>query len=360
MKEKLSSFHLAILINMTQTGVVILVLPHLLARYFGTNGWLALIIVSAAVSLSIGLITAVYRLGEGQSIFEILERFIPGLLLYPFYISLICIWALLGCLTAKYYVLVFQMVAFPTVNPMAFKVAVDVLAFFLIIKTIYNISKAATVFFWMSIWMLLLLFFFYGQFQWARLTPFVFQDSTYSAASFINIFPAYLGYELCLLLIPYCDRRTKFGSSVLIGHLLSTVVYLYVSLVSYGFHGYELLRHMQFPLMNLFAYVQLPFIQATENLLYGFLLFTTLITAVMYFWSAKEVALRMIPKKRKLITFVIVFLAYWISFIPDVLSEVQQWLKYLGYIEIGLAFGLPLGLIALLAVHKRRGRVSSA
>lgn len=360
MKEKLSSFHLCILTNMIQAGVIILVLPHLLARHFGTNGWLALIIVSVFVSLNILLISAVYRLGEGQSMFEILEPIIPRFVLYPFYLCLVCVWALLGCLAAKHYVLVFQMVAFPTVNPMVFKLAVDVLAFFLVIKTIYNISKAATVFFWLIIWMMLLLFFFYGEFQWTRLTPFVFQDSRFSTESFLNIYSAFLGYELCLLLIPHCDRKSKFGSSVLIGHLFTTVIYLHISIIAFGFHGYELLRHMQFPLMNLFAYIQLPFIQATENLLYGFMLFATLLTTVMYVWSAKEVALRMIPASGKLVAFVILLLSYWFSYIPDVLSEVQQWLTYLSYIEIGIAFGLPLGLIALLAIRRKRGRVSNA
>lgn len=359
MQEKLSSFHLSIFVYMIQVGVVFLVLPHLLALHFGTNGWLMVIIVSLVVTLNIVLIIVVYRLGAGQSIFEMLERSIPKLLLYPFYLLLICTWGMIGCLTTKLYVLVFQMIAFPTVHPMLFKLAVDVLAFFLVIKSIYNISKAATVFYFIISWMLLLLFLFYGEFQWARLTPFVFHDSSDPLKGLMNVFPAFLGYEIILLLIPYCDHRSKFGKSVLIGNAWTAVNYAYICIIAFGFFGYESLRHLQFPLLNLFAYIQLPFVQATENLLYGFLLFTTIITTVMYVWSAKEVVQRIIPSSGKLTAFAIFFVTYWIAFIPEVMSEVQQWLSYLSYIEIGIAFGLPVSLIVLLLLERRKGRLSN-
>lgn len=61
----------------------------------------------------------------------------------------------------KKYVLIFQMLSFPTTNPMVFKLAVDILAFLMITKGIYSISKAATLFFWLSAWMYLLMLWFF-------------------------------------------------------------------------------------------------------------------------------------------------------------------------------------------------------
>lgn len=360
MREKLSPFHMTIFIYMIQTGMVLFLIPRLLAEYFGTNAWVILIVMALIATLNISMMGLVYRLGNGSSIFDIMESSIPKLLLYPFYAGLILVWSIFGCLIAKYYVLIFQMIAFPTTPPMMFKLAVDVLVFLLMIKTVYNISKAATVFFWLLIWMISIIFFYYGEFEWARLTPFLFQGGQPSFRGFVSIYMSYLGYELCLLLIPYCDRKTKFTRSVLAGNALLTFNYMYFCFIAFGFYGYEPLKHLEFPLLNMLAYVQLPFIQAMENLLYGVFLFPIIITTVMYCWAAKETFKRIVPANDKLLSLLIVGLAYSVSYIPDVLSEVQRWLEYLSYIELTLSFCLPTGLIVLLLLQRRKGGVARA
>ena len=66
MKEKLAPFHFAVLIFMTQAGTVVFLLPNLLARTFGTNGWLAIALYLIPVSLNIYILTLVYKLGKGN------------------------------------------------------------------------------------------------------------------------------------------------------------------------------------------------------------------------------------------------------------------------------------------------------
>lgn len=300
LKEKLSEFHVAILFYMIQSGTVIITLPRLLAQNFGTNGWLILILVSVLISLNLLLISGVNHLGKGRSIFEILERSIPKWILYPFYFILATLWALIGCLVSKQYVLIFKMIAFPSTNPMILKLVFVVVAFFLIIKSIYNISKASTIFFWFSSWMLLLLLYFSGNFQLSRLTPFVFKETVLSINGFFTIYLAFLGFELCLLLFPYTNKKTNLMRAAQIGNLMVTFSYLYISFVAFGFYGHEHLKTLQFPLLNIMGYIQFPFIQGTENLLYAFIMFSIIITSVMYWWSAKEVIQRVFSINKKL------------------------------------------------------------
>lgn len=359
MQEKLSQFHVTILIYMIQSGVVMFRLPQILAEHFGTNGWIILIPVSLIVTLNILLIAVVYRLGKGSSIFEIMERSIPRFLLSPFYLVLVCVWAMIGCLIAKHYVLIFQMVAFPTTNPMIFKSVLDVLIFFLMIQSIYNIAKASAVFFWMLAWMVLLLFFFYRDFEWTRLTSFIFQGSTITLKGYFSVYSAYAGYSFCMLLFPYSNRKTKLMKATLIANLITTINYIYFCFIAFGFYYYEQLKTLQFPILNILAYIQLPFVQAMENLLYGFFMFSILITTVMYFWSAKEVSQRIFPINRRLLAAIILTASFCFSFIPDVLSKVDQWLTYLGYIEFGISFGLPMGLVLLLLIQRKGGSAES-
>ncbi|GIP00532.1 germination protein GerHB [Paenibacillus lautus] len=355
MKEKLSQFHTAILIYMIQTGVYVFSITQIEAQYFGTNGWLIVIPIAILICLNIYMMYGVYRLGNGQSIFEILEKSIPKFILSPFYLAISMVWALIGCLVGKQYVLIFQMFAFPTTDPMVFKIAIDVLAFMLLTKGLYNISKASTVFFWCTIWMNLLMLYYLGEFRFERLTPYLFKDSYNMTQGLFHIYLAFMGYELCLLLFPYTDKKTKLFRAVIYGHLVRTISYVILGFVSFGVIGSDMLKVMLFPLLDLLAYIKLPFIERIENLFYGFFLFTTLITLVLYFWAAGESTQRVFPKiKLNVHYFFIILAALLISYIPTVLNRIREWILFLGYIQIGFAYIMPLILIILLLWQRRK------
>ncbi|WP_364146975.1 GerAB/ArcD/ProY family transporter [Paenibacillus sp. LPE1-1-1.1] len=353
MKEKLHPFHTAILIFMIQSGVVIMSLPQLLAENFGYNGWIVLFIISILVNVNIYLISLVYRMGKGKSIFQILESVLPRFILVPLYLCLIGIWMLTGCMVVKNYVFIFQIVSYNTTHPMLLKFLIDILCFLLVIKGIYNMSKAATSFFWITIWMVLLQLFFVKDFDWARLTPFVFKGDTHFIEGGVMVFTAFLGYELSMLLYPYAEPNKNFIKAVVVGNVLVTLVYVVFCFICFGFYSLGQLKNMMYPLLDLLSYIQLPFIERIENLLYSFFLFTTVITAALYTWSAQLTVSRMLPKMNiKLITFLIIAIGFIIAWIPDSLTEVGQWLQFLGMLELMVAVGLPILLIFILLVFK--------
>ncbi|MBO9598079.1 MAG: GerAB/ArcD/ProY family transporter, partial [Cohnella sp.] len=230
-KEALSHAHVLILIYMVQTGITLFSLPQIEAQYFGTNGWLSVVLCSALAAMNILVIGLVYRLGKGKSIFELMEQTLPKWTLTPLYFGLICVWSMLGLMVVKEYVLIFQMMAFPTTHPMLLELVVDLLILYLVTKGIYNIGKAATVFFWLIIWMLLLLFFFFGDFEWSRMTTFLFQGGEGWQHGLIAIATAFLGYELSMLLFPYADPKTKLIRATLMGNGLLTFSYLTLCIV---------------------------------------------------------------------------------------------------------------------------------
>ncbi|SEM60254.1 GerAB/ArcD/ProY family transporter [Paenibacillus sp. OV219] len=357
--EKLSSFHIVILVYITQLGVVIFSLPQMLSKAFGTHGWVMNLVFGAIVLLNILLIGAVYWLGKGRSIFVILQA-VPKIILYPLYLAQMFIWSMLGCLVAKEYVLIFQMIAFPTTHPMFFKIALDVLVFCLMIQGIYNISKSTTMFFWLTVWMLPVIFFFYADFSWARLTPFLFRGGELSLKDFANIYTAYLGYELILMLFPYTDKKSKLIRSSIIGASITVLLYTYICFISFGFFSLKQLQRMAFPLLDLMAYIRFPFVERVENLFFGAFLFTTIVTVVMYLWAAQETALQMFKGANvKVVAAILVTISYIVAFFPESLSEVQLWLSFFAQIEIGTAFMLPILLLIVLALSKKKEAAAS-
>lgn len=358
MPEKLSPFHIAVLVYMTQSGIVIFTLPRSLADYFGTNGWLVLIPCLLLSSFNIYLITLVFRLGKGRSIFEIMEQSVTKVILYPFYLGLTAVWLIFGCMIGKKYVLLFQMLAFPTTNPMLFKLAIDVLAFMMLIKGIYRMSNAITLFFWMTIWMFGLLLWFFPSFRWARFTPFLLHGGHDQVKGAMEVYAAYLGYELSILLFPYVNKNKskKSMAAIYAGNAFLSFVYICLSLICFGFFSLGQLKKLLYPVLDLLAYIQLPFIERLENLLYGFFLFLVLVTVVMYWWAAQLSMQRIMPKvKTPVLLFSMLGSSYCVSFIPKTLDEVNVWITNLGYAVTGIAFVLPLLLIMILLIQRKGG-----
>lgn len=352
--EKLSSFHIVILVYMTQLGVVIFSLPQLMSKAFGTNAWVINFGIGCIVAMNVLLIGAVYRLGKGKSIFTIMQA-VPKIVTYPIYLVQIVVWSMLGCLVAKEYVLIFQMIAFPTTHPMVFKIAIDALAFWMMTKGIYNISKSITMFFWLTVWMIPVVCFFYADFSFARLTPFFFKGGKGGIVEFFNIYSSYLGFELILLLFPYTDKKSKLIKSSFIGSQLTVLLYTYLCFITFGFFSLKQLQRMAFPLLDLMAYLKFPFIERVENLFFGAFMFTTIATVVMYLWSAQETALQMFKRANvKIVAAVLVIMAYIVAFFADTLSEVQEMLSFFAQIEMVSAFLLPLFLLLVLAFSKKK------
>ena len=355
MNEKLHHFHLVILIYMIQSGVVIFSLPGLLAEFFGTNGWVMLFVCSFIVMINIFLISLVYRFGNGESIFVILEKTIPKVFLFPFYFGLALVWALLGCAVGKQYVLIFQMISFPTTNPMIFKLMLSILAFLLLIKGIYNISKAATIFFFLTVWMVALQLFHLPDIELARYTTFFLKNGADPITGLFDTYSAFLGYELGILLFPFVTKASKLIRSIFYGNLIVTFVYVTLAVVCFGFYSYQQLANMLFPILDLLSYIQLPFIERIENLLFAIFFLKTLITTVLYYWAAQQVMKRVFRRVDESVTgFVIVTIAYFIAFFPRVLSDVNDWLKRLAYVEMGVAFGLPVLVLFVLFIQRIR------
>jgi Spore germination protein. len=347
--EKLSPFHTMILVFMIQTGVMALILPQLLAETFGTNGWITVLGFGLIASVNIVLIAAVYKVGKGRSIFQILEQSIPKFVLVPIYLALAVVWTLLGCMAGKEYILIFQMYAFPTTNPMEFKFIMDLLVFWLLTKGIYNITKASTIFFWLFCWMVMLTFFFYSDFSWTRLTPFLFKGGKFTYLESLDIYSSFLGYEIVILLFAYTNKRTKLIKSTLLGNLITTVTYCYLALITFGVYSLGQLKNKAFPVLEMLAYIRFPFVERMENLLFGFILFTVLFSILMYEWCALEMLKQIFPKlKANFLAFVLISTCYAIAFIPETLNEVGDWLSTLSMIECGIAFGLPLLLLVVL------------
>lgn len=357
--EKLHRFQIALLIFNTQTGVVLFILPRIVATYFGTNGWISLIFMLLPISLNIFLITSVYRLGGGVSIFAILKSGIPRFLLFPIYLIVGSGLALVGCMVIKQYIMIYQLLIFPQTPDIVLKLVVDILVFLLVTKGIYNMSKANVIFVVLLITMIPLSFIFMRDFDMTRLSPFIFKEGKDFGQGFIKVFGAYMGYELSIFLFPYAEKGNRWLKYIHLGNGLTTFIFLLVTVISYGFFNYRELTHLSFPLLDMFGYLHFPFVERIQNFLYSIFMLSIINTGGMYYWSSQAVFKELIPRLPwKWVLFLVMLATYMVSFIPKSLIEVEEWFDVLVYFQLGVALALPL--LALMALLVQKGRKSHA
>jgi hypothetical protein len=360
LNEKLNAFHIVILIHMTQVGVTIFSLPRICATHFGTNGWIAILPIGLVVFANVALIHAVVRLGGGRSLPEMLGLFLPKPVYGALLLGMSCMYALSACLTSKQYVLMYELQSFPATRPYVFRAGIDILIFFLVIIGIYNLSKAVTVIFFSTIVIPFTLLSLYDETELVRYTPFFLKEGTDFMAGCFEVYAAYLGFEISLFLIPYVGRSTRWFRGVYVANTVTTVVYLILSIIAFGFFSYGQLRDMLYPLLEMTGHVQLPIIERVDTLMFTFFFLVALVTATLYFWIATELFSYVFPKldKRWPAAFLIT-VTYFVSSIPNELDLVTGWLRIMGKVAIATAIALPLLLIGgMLITRARRAKAS--
>lgn len=363
MREKLNVFHIAILIYMIELDTTVFSQSRVLAENIGTNGWLALIPLSGLASVNLLLYRWVYRAGGGRSAYSLMEAVFPKALLAPAYVVLAVFWIFLGSLIGKNFILISQMLAFQSTNSMLIFLLYCMMLYALLVKDLYSIVKATTIFFILSFALNALVPYFYRDWSAMRLTTSVFQGSNTGQTFFgwVEAYMVFVGYELILFLFPYTDKKSKLFKGVFIGHWLITFVYIVAVLVSFGFFSFEELKELQFPLISTLEYLELPFLNRPENLAFTFFIFSNLVSSVMFCFASLTALRQLFPKsKPKLLEGAISAMAFAFGLSSRTLTESDELIQLAYYAEMALAFGMPLALVPTAYIAKRKERRAGA
>ncbi|WP_139491555.1 GerAB/ArcD/ProY family transporter [Brevibacillus dissolubilis] len=357
MREKLNWFHVAILTYMIQLDVTLFSLPRIIAEKLGTNGWIGVLLLSLVGILNIFLYSLVHRMGKGASFFDIVEASLPKFMIYPLYLALALFYIYVGSILGKSFIIIFQIMAFPTTNSMFLFLLYCYMMYCMLIKDIYSISKAVTVFFFVTFWLGGLTFYYFSEWEIVRLTPFLFKGATeeISLNSWTDIYTIFVGCELCLYLFPYASRDGKWFKGVYIGHIFITLVYVYVIIVSSGFFSFHQLKAMSYPIIDSLAFIELPFINRVENLVFAFFMFSNVTSSVIYGFASLSAMKRIFPRMRKnVLEFVIAGITFGFGFTAQILRETDKHVSDAMFVETILAFSIPLLLIVLLLIQRLR------
>jgi len=357
MKERLHPLQLSILIYTIQNGLVLYSLPRLVAEYFGTNGWISIIFIAILVNINITMIAIIYKLGNGRSIFEIIEATVPKWVMVPFYLFIIGVWIGIASMIMRLYIFIFKMMFFPALPVSLFIALFILLSFQLLRGGIYKMTKAIVVLCAFVQPMLFLLFYLIPEFDFVRYTTFFFKGDTDFFKGGLQVYTAFLGIEVSILFFPMVEK--KWTKALFIGNLLSTVSYLLITFICFGFFSFKQILNDIFPVMTLFEYTEVAFLSRAENLCFSVFAFKLLAIIVIYFWGAQQIFGNMIKSiKPNFWIFIILASGFILALIPDSLVNVEKWLLWLSYCAIGIAWALPIFVLCILFTQIIKNRIN--
>jgi len=353
--ETFKPFYLFFITYMTQMGIVFFSLPNSIATHFGYNGWIMIIPISVVVCIQIGLIAIIYRFNKGESIFQTIESLNSKakMIVMPLYISLSIFWSILSVTIAKHYVHVMKFLYFPQTDMQWFVLLTLILTFYLVTRGIITIVHITTIFFFLSAPIIFLLFYFVPDFSFLQFSTFLFNENTDFYGGIIEVYTAFLGFEVILFMFPYISKEKSGFKYVFWGHLYTSFVYLIVTIFCYGFNSIQQLTRQVYPVVTLMKYIEFEFIERLDSIIFILFYLKVLITITMYVWISLITLKRVVKWSDNLIVFVLLAVGY-LATLPFVTKkESISLLSALTNVQLFISVILPL-LLLMIIFKKRR------
>ncbi|MET3506926.1 GerAB/ArcD/ProY family transporter [Halalkalibacter oceani] len=355
MTEKIHPIHLFFLVYMTQVGVILFTLPRIIALNFGTNGWILISLISLFVLGLIVLMDFIYRWQDGKSIYEVLEGIFPGIIHKLLYLFLSIFWAISAFTIAKKYVSIVKMIFYPSTNVNLLLVVFVVLLYFFVTSSIQAIVRSIVFLFFLTVWLDLLVLYFIPDFEWVHLTPYFFEYRGDLFGGSIETFSAFLGFELVLFLFHFIEQTPKAMRYVYFAHVLTTMVYLVVTFIAYGFTSFHHLTTQVYPIISMLRYFQLPFIERIDGLIFILFMMKVLVTSGMYMWVAVQMLLRIRPVSHPpLAAFFLFAISFIVTYSWNTRYELDLWIQNMIVVQSIITLTLIALLFFYLLLKRRR------
>lgn len=338
-----SAFYLAF---GAQAGLDYLTFQHRIAIISGQDAWIA--IVLAALFMHIG-IWFMYSLLNHQrtDLITINKRMFGSLVGGIINIALIVNFLFVSAMSVRLYAEIIKIWIFPDLQ-------VGLLIFLLLLLAYYIVSGGFRV---------IVGFFLIAQLSlafiviYAVLMPYYHPSNLLPiwSHSFSKLFeatwsmlPSYLGIEALLIYYPFIKNGKKAQVWSNWGNAVTMVIYLMAFIFSIMFYSLGQLKEEHWPILTLFKFVELPFMERVEFIGASFQLFRLVPLLALYIWMAiQSTKIQFNFSKRKMLPISLVF-AFVCSLAFKDIQQVMFFYRMASYFGFALIF-LYVPLLAILS-----------
>ncbi|KJB85025.1 hypothetical protein AZ66_27210 [Paenibacillus sp. E194] len=299
MSPTCKAWGVGILIYMAQRGVMFFQLPNLMAQQFGTNSWIMIPVFYLLSLLHIIVMYYGMRRQEFRSIPQLITEQLPKYVAVPLLTFIGIQFISIVYIVIHSYTLVFQYTNDTSVSINTLSLIVLGTALYCAWLGPYTMSKASIIFLALTCWSIGLELLQFTDFQVARLTPFIFYQAQPTAKGIGEIMSSFFGFELLMMMAPLLDNRTKWFRSVLLFNGFVAAYYLMYCLLVQGMLPLHQSSTMRYPVLRLYGGSRLTALENITDLLFIFMMFSAVVSAAMYIWSASRAIMQYQLQDRK-------------------------------------------------------------
>ena len=273
----------------------------------------------------------------------------------PFRVAFFAYCTLQAAAVTAAFVDILATLTFPIIHRYILSLLLFLPAWYALSGGIHVLAKFGLFTFLITIWMVALGYYPLREAEWLNLLPVLATPPTVLLRQTANSGFEFSGFELLLFLFPYLDDRRRAIRAALWGHGITTLVYAYVVLISIVYFGKEQIRHVLYPLLDLFRVVDLPVMVRFEMFMLSLWLFQIVATVGAYLWMAAEILNRWprIQPHRHVLAFVAALALY--AALPESYLAIEHITSWKGKAGVGLLL-ITLLLYSLAFLVRKRGK----
>ncbi|RAP77762.1 GerAB/ArcD/ProY family transporter [Paenibacillus montanisoli] len=340
------------MIHGSQLGFGLLALPADLANYAGMDGWISLIIGWLLAVIASLFIVQLMKKHPDDTVYDLLPRYFGKPL-----------GAILNCCFILYFLFGFFITFIASIG--FFKIEFlpntpNFLMVLLFILPTYNLvrnnvrvlSRYAEITFWGFLWIFIVFMYPLKEAHWLNLLP-VLRDGWQPVFQAVNTTClSFLGFEIGLILHPFLKHKEHAVKGIVIGNLLTLIIYLGVILICFLFFSPDDITSYRFPTLKVLKIIEFRFMERIEIIVLVGYAFLIIRVWTHYLFAGAFGISRLLGKqdhKRYAAITLAIVLILSTYYKPSNIG-LRSMLKIFGKLGWGFAFALPIILLVYTKV----------
>ncbi|RSD25174.1 GerAB/ArcD/ProY family transporter [Mesobacillus subterraneus] len=218
------------------------------------------------------------------------------------------------------------------------------------LRTVVGVSFFSVV---LSLWLTLLLAYPFQFAKWDYLFPMFEANIPELLKGAKQMTFTVIGFEIIYTIFPYLREKDRVHRHMQFGLLFTTILYLALMVVSLAYFSGGQLERTIWGTLSLFKIVRFPFIERFEYVAITFWVILILPNLMLYMWSASRGIARILNKKEKKVSWLLLGFIYLTLIFPLNRLEINMMNDYFARGAFYLIFGYPFVLYAAVLIKKK-------
>lgn len=283
---RITFMQFTLLIHGIQVATSVLSLPRQLAEIASTDGWISLILAWVINLLFSMLTVVVMRQYPEDTLPDLLERLFGGMV-GKLILALIALHFAFLSWSIFVTTILYIKSWFLMMTPIPYIMLMLLVPVYITArKHIVHIARYCEIVFYMTIWMAPVLMFPLREGYLIHFLPVLREGWGPVIQAIPTTTNAYLGFEIILFAYPFLTRKDLAIRGVVIGNTLTMLVYVFGTVVCFGFFSPEEITQYNQPILNLLKLIEFRFLERFDIIFLAIYLLVISTSLVPYLYGA--------------------------------------------------------------------------